>query len=90
MESPLTLTSAEDALSLYSRTKICMNELETSVEYYLDLMAQTYEDPPARKPQEIGEEGAAAQAPEVDHLQDLFDTHINKITVYSSRVINLR
>ena len=41
-----------------------MDELETSVEYYLDLMAQTHEDPPARDPQEIGEE----EALEVDHL----------------------
>ena len=34
-EAPLMKTSAEDALSLYSRTKICMNELETSMETYL-------------------------------------------------------
>ena len=68
-ETPLTLTSAEDALSLYNRTKICMDELETSVEYYLDLMTQTHEDPPAREPQ-VGEE----EVPEVDHLQELIDT----------------
>ena len=67
-----------------------MDELETSVEYYLDLMTQTHEDPPAREPQEIGEGGAAAQAPEVDHLQELIDTHTNELKVYSTRVINLR
>ena len=88
VESPLTLTSAEDALSIYSRTQICMNELETSVEYYLELMAQTYEDPPAREPQEIEQDGAAA--PEIDHLQELIDTHSNEVTAYSTRVINLR
>ena len=69
-EAPLTKTSVEDALSLYSRTTICMNEFETSMDKYLDLMTQTYEDPPPRGPPEIGEDGAAvAQAPEVDHLQ---------------------
>ena len=67
-----------------------MNELETSVEYYLDLMTQTYEDPPARESQEIEEEVAAAQAPEVDHLHNSIDTHTNEIMVYSTRVINLR
>ena len=31
-----------------------MNELETSVEYYLELMAQTYEDPPGQLWAHIG------------------------------------
>ena len=67
VETPLTLTSAQDALSLYNRTQICMDELETSVEYYLDLMAQTHEDLPARQPQEI-EEGGGGQKSQLQKL----------------------
>ena len=55
-EAPLTKTSAEDALYLYSRTKICMNELETSVETYLDLVTLTYEEPPPQGPPEVGKD----------------------------------
>ena len=59
-----------------------MNELETSVEKYLDLMTQAYEDPPPWGPPEIGEdEAAVAQAPEVYRLQELIDTHTNSLTV---------
>ena len=91
VEAPLTKTSAKDALSLYSRTKICMNELETSVETYLDLMNQTYEELPPKGAAEVGDDGAdVAPAPEVDRLQDLIHTHTNSLTVYSTRVINLR
>ena len=50
VETPLSKTSAEDALTLYSRTKICLNEMETSVETYLDLVTQTYKEPPPQAP----------------------------------------
>ena len=57
VETPLTMTSAEDALSLYSRTKICMNELETIVEKYLDLMTQIYKIHPPGVLQKLGRMG---------------------------------
>ena len=91
VEAPLSKTSAVVALSLYSRTKMCLNELETSVETYLDLVTLIYEEPPPQGPPEVEEDGAAvAPAPEVDGLQVLIDTHINNLAGYSTRVIDLR
>ena len=58
-----------------------MNELETSVETYLDLVTLTYEEPPPQGPPEVGENGAAvAPTPEVDGLEVLIDTHINNLS----------
>ena len=68
-----------------------MNELQTSVETYLDLVTLTYEESPPRGPPEVGEDDAAvAPASEVDGLQVLIDTHINNLAGYSTRVIDLR
>ena len=57
VEIPLSKTSAEDALTLYTRTKICLNDLEVSVETYLDLLTQTYQEPD--DPSAVGTDGAA-------------------------------
>ena len=84
METPLSKTSAEDALTLYTRTKNCLNDLEVSVETYLGLVTQTYQEPD--EPPAVGTEGAAG----VDGLQVLIDTHINNLAVYSTKVIDIR
>ena len=44
-EIPLSKTSAEDALTLYNRTKVCLNNLEVNMETYLDLLIHTYLEP---------------------------------------------
>ena len=56
-ETPLSKTSAEDTITQYNRTKICLNDLEVSVESYLALLTQTYQEPD--DPPAVGTDGAA-------------------------------
>ena len=79
---PLTKTSYEDAITQYNWTKICLNDLEVSVETYLNLLTQTYQEPD--DPPAVATDKAA-----VDGLQVLIDKNLDNLSEYINKFIDI-